>query len=115
MTTTKPSNGSRTSLMDGRPLYAVISFFGGQWTIIHEPSETVTRDIRSGYGEMPVHDLPKGMPIIDLRNANDAVRMAISWPVDESPAYWRPGYDASSRLTKYIEALYAAGAKITYT
>lgn len=56
---------------DSKPVYGVIAYTGGQWTVNYEDSGNCRNHTLTGYGDFPYDRFPD-LPVIDF-SANDRV------------------------------------------
>ena len=95
------------------PLYGVIPFFGGEWTVTFKK----VRDGKawhssrlSGYGAFPFERFPN-IPVIDYTN-NDSVMDVLSWNtyIEESTIITE--YSSVIPLKNYLARVFDLGIKI---
>ena len=96
-----------------KPVYAVISYYGNQWTVHYQCYElsdrsTVSNITTTGYGKFPYDRFP-GIPVIDFTD-NDNVIKSISIPLDDMPK--EVNFHAKGSLESYLDTIRSFGIPV---
>ena len=105
---------TQKSIWNGTPLYGILSYSGGQYSVVFVAVETSpecwSTSTLTGYGDiLPVDRFPD-IPIIDYRN-NDGVFASLKIRDNELPAKQNPRLYGNT-LDGYLAAVHACGVPI---